>query len=81
MEEGKNTGKRLFGSTRRRWEDNIRLDFKERGVIPGIDLFLLPFSSSFHSIVFFTTIEWDDGVKGNKNMLILTEIFPSVHET
>ena len=27
-----------------------------------------------------TTIEWDDGEKGNSN-LILTEIFPSVHET
>ena len=29
-----------------------------------------------------TTDEWDDGGKiGNKNKLILTEIFPSVHET
>ena len=29
-----------------------------------------------------TTIEWDDGGKiGNKNKLILTEIFPSVRET
>ena len=29
-----------------------------------------------------TIIEWDDGGKiGNKNILILTEIFPSVHET
>ena len=28
------------------------------------------------------TIEWDDGKTiGNKNKLILTEIFPSVHET
>ena len=28
------------------------------------------------------TIEWDDGAKiGNKNKLILTEIFPKVHET
>ena len=28
------------------------------------------------------SIEWDDGGKiGNKNELILTEIFPSVHET
>ena len=27
-----------------------------------------------------TTIEWDDGEKANSN-LILTEIFPSVHET
>ena len=26
------------------------------------------------------TIEWDDGEKGNSN-LILTEIFPSMHET
>ena len=29
-----------------------------------------------------TNIEWDDGGKiGNKNKLILTEIFPSVHKT
>jgi hypothetical protein len=29
-----------------------------------------------------TTIEWEDGGKrSNKNELILTEIFPSVHET
>ena len=29
-----------------------------------------------------TTIEWNNGVKiGNKHKLILTEIFPSVHET
>ena len=29
-----------------------------------------------------TTIEWDNGGKiANKNKLILTEIFPSVHET
>ena len=29
-----------------------------------------------------TTIEWDDGGKiGNKNKLLLTEIFPSAHGT
>ena len=29
-----------------------------------------------------TTIEWHDGGKiSNKNKLILTEIFPSVHQT
>jgi hypothetical protein len=28
-----------------------------------------------------TTTEWDDGEKGNKNKLILTEIYPSIHET
>ena len=29
---GKPTGKRPFGSPRRRWEDNIRIDLKEIGV-------------------------------------------------
>ena len=30
---GKPTGKRPFGGPRRRWEDNIRMDLKEIGVI------------------------------------------------
>ena len=29
---GKPTGKRLLGSPRRRWEDNIRMDLKEIGI-------------------------------------------------
>ena len=29
---GKLTGKRPLGMPRRRWEDNIRMDFKEIGV-------------------------------------------------
>ena len=29
---GKPRGKRILGSFRRRWEDNIRMDLKETGV-------------------------------------------------
>ena len=29
---GKSTGKRPLGRPRRRWEDNIRVDFKEIGI-------------------------------------------------
>ena len=32
---GKPTGKRLFGRTRRRWEDNIRMDLEEIGINAG----------------------------------------------
>ena len=51
MEEGRNAfkiltgkpaGKRLLGRPRRRWEDNIRMDLKERWVsIRGIGLIRL----------------------------------------
>jgi hypothetical protein len=30
--KGKPTGKRPLGKCRRRWEDNIRIDFKEIGI-------------------------------------------------
>ena len=30
--KGKPTGKRPFGRTRRRWEDNIRMDLQEMGI-------------------------------------------------
>ena len=33
---GKPTGKRPLGKTRRRWEDNIRMDVKEIGIHSGI---------------------------------------------
>ena len=33
------TGKRLSGRPRRRWKENIRMDFKEIGTIRGIGLF------------------------------------------
>ena len=48
---------------------------------------VVPFNSCVFLFFFLTrkknaTIEWDDGGKiGNKNKLILTEIFPLVHET
>ena len=29
---GKSTGKRRLGRPRRRWDDNIRMDLKERGI-------------------------------------------------
>ena len=29
---GKPTGKRPLGKARRRWEDNVRMDFKEMGI-------------------------------------------------
>ena len=32
---GKPTGKRSLGRPRRRWEDNIRTDFKEIGISAG----------------------------------------------
>ena len=32
---GKPTGKRLLGSPRRRWEDNIRMDLEEIGISAG----------------------------------------------
>ena len=32
---GKPTGKRPFGRPRRRWEDNIRMDFEEIGISAG----------------------------------------------
>ena len=32
---GKPTGKRPLGSPRRRWEDNIRMDFEEIGINVG----------------------------------------------
>ena len=40
MEEGRNafkilTGKRPSGRARRRWEDNIRMDFEEKGINAG----------------------------------------------
>ena len=31
--KGKPTGKRPFGRPRRRWEDNIRIDLQEIGII------------------------------------------------
>ena len=30
---GKHTGKRPLGRSRRRWEDNIRMDLKEIGIL------------------------------------------------
>ena len=38
---GKNIGKRHSGRPRRRWEDNIRMDLKERGIVGAIWLILL----------------------------------------
>ena len=35
------TGERPSGKPRRRWDDNIRMDLKEMGVIRGIRLILL----------------------------------------
>ena len=35
---GKPTGKRRLGRPRRRWEDNIRMDFEEIGISEGIGL-------------------------------------------
>ena len=35
MLTGKPTEKRLLGKPRRRWEDNIRMDLKERGINLG----------------------------------------------
>ena len=32
---GKPTGKRALGRTRRRWEDNIRMDLEEIGINAG----------------------------------------------
>ena len=32
---GKPTGKRPLGRSRRRWEDNIRMDFEEIGINAG----------------------------------------------
>ena len=32
---GKNTGKRPLGRSRRRWEDNIRMDLEELGINAG----------------------------------------------
>ena len=32
---GKPIGKRLLGRSRRRWEDNIRMDLEEMGIIAG----------------------------------------------
>ena len=32
---GKHTGKRPLGRPRRRWEDNIRMDLEEIGIIAG----------------------------------------------
>ena len=32
---GTTEGKRLLGRPRRRWEDNIRIDFREVGCDPG----------------------------------------------
>ena len=32
---GKPTGKRPLGRSRRRWEDNIRMDLEERGINAG----------------------------------------------
>ena len=32
---GKPTGKRSLGRPRRRWEDNIRMDFEEIGISAG----------------------------------------------
>ena len=32
---GKPTGKRLLGRSRRRWEDNIRMDLEEIGISAG----------------------------------------------
>ena len=42
MEEGrsafKSTGKKSLGRSRRRWEDNIRMDLEEIGIMRGIGL-------------------------------------------
>ena len=38
---GKPTGKRTLGRPRRRWEDNIRMDLEEIGIIRGIGLIRL----------------------------------------
>ena len=38
---GKPTGKRPLGRLRHRWEDNIRMDLKEIGIMPGIGLIRL----------------------------------------
>ena len=35
MLTGKPTGKRLLGRPRRRWEDDIRMDFEEIGINAG----------------------------------------------
>ena len=35
MLTGKPTGKRPLGRSRRRWEDNIRMDFEEIGINAG----------------------------------------------
>ena len=32
---GKSTGTRLLGRSRRKWEDNIRIDFEEMGINAG----------------------------------------------
>ena len=44
---GKPTGKRLLGRSRRRWEDNIRMDLKEIGINArnwvGIEIIREPF--------------------------------------
>ena len=37
----KPTGKRPFGRPRRRWEDNIRMDLEEIGIMRGINLIRL----------------------------------------
>ena len=34
---GKPEGQRLLGRTRRRWEDNIKMDLQEMGGLWGID--------------------------------------------
>jgi hypothetical protein len=34
---GKPEGKRPLGRPRRRWEDNIKLDLREKNVLEGVD--------------------------------------------
>ena len=42
MEEGRRyTGKRPLGRPRHRWEDNVRMDLEEIGIIQGIGLIRL----------------------------------------
>ena len=38
---GKPTGKRPLGRSRRRWEDNIRIDFEEIGINAGVGMIRL----------------------------------------
>ena len=35
MLTGKPTGKKAFGMPRRKWEDNVRIDFEEMGINAG----------------------------------------------